>query len=89
MCLFVPYHSLRTCREHQHRVVPESFLLQSQSDVAHGLVHGRHHAGVQPAVVVFDETVGGRVALRDLQRFMDCLQRHVEEERLEDEDDNT
>lgn len=72
----------RTRGEHQHRVVPESGLLQSQADVAHRLVHGRHHAGVLPAAGVLDETVGGQVALRHLQGLMDRLHRHVEEERL-------
>ncbi|TNN37435.1 hypothetical protein EYF80_052398 [Liparis tanakae] len=54
------------------------------SDVAHRLVHGGHHAGVQPAVGVLDETVGGQVALGHLQGAVDGLQRHVEEERLRD-----
>lgn len=73
-----------TCGEHQDRVVPEPPLLQRQGDVAHRLVHGGHHAGVRPAGVVFDETVGGHVALRHLQRRVDGLQCHIEEERLQD-----
>lgn len=73
-----------TCREHQDCVVPQSFLLQSQSDVAYCLVHGWHHSSIQPAGVVFDETVGGHVALWHLQRRVDGLERHVEEERLEE-----
>jgi len=74
----------RTRREHQDRVVPKAPLLQRPSDVAHRLVHGGHHAGVQPALGVFDETVGGQVALGHLQGTVDGLQRHVEEERLRD-----
>lgn len=73
-----------TCGEHQDRVVPEPPLLQRQGDVAHRLVHGGHHAGVRPAGVVFDETVGGHIALRHLQRRVDGLQCHIEEERLQD-----
>lgn len=57
---------------------------QSEGDVAHGLVHGRHHAGVQSAVPVPDETVRGHVAFRHLQGCVDRLQRHVEEKRLEE-----
>lgn len=79
---YQPFRS--TCGEYQDRVVPQSLLLQHQGDVAHCLVHGRHHASILPAGVVFDESVGGHVALRHLQRRMDRLQRHIEEERLED-----
>lgn len=57
-----------TCREHEDGVFPQSSLLQSQSDVAHRLVHGRHHAGVRPAMGVLDETVRGLVVRWDLQR---------------------
>lgn len=76
----------RTCREHEHRVVPKSSLLQSQGDVAHSLIHGWHHASVQSAVRVSDETVRGHVAFRRLQGCMDRLQRHIEKQRLKERD---
>lgn len=73
---------MRTCGEDQDGVGPKSGLAQGQADVAHRLVHGRHHAGVRPATRVADEGVGRHVALGHLQGRMHGLQRHVEEERL-------
>ena len=73
-----------TCREDQHCVTPQASLLQSQTDVSHCLIHGRHHACVHSTVMVFYEAVGGDVVLWHLQRSMDGLQSHVEEERLQD-----
>jgi len=74
----------RTCWEHQHRVVPEARVPQRRRDVAHSLVHGGHHARIQPALGVLDEGVGLQVALGHLQRGVDRLQRHVEEGGLEE-----
>lgn len=73
-----------TCWEYKDCILPQSSLLQSQSDVAHRFVHCRHHSGVQPAQVVLDETVRGNIALWHLQWRVDSLQSHIEEERLKE-----
>lgn len=84
--VLVPSNQLCTCGEHQDRVVPESGLLQSPTDVAHSLIHGGHHASVRLAMRVSDEAVGAQVALGHLQRLVHRLQSHIQEKRLENKE---